>query len=399
VHVLVVGASLAGARTVQALRREGSDAPVTLVDAATEVACDRPPLSKKYLADPATSPVPVLTPDQLAALDVSLELGRRAEALDPVARTVDLDDGRSLPYDALVIATGSAPRTLPGVPDLAGVTTLRTATDAALIRAALTDGARVVVVGGGFVGAEVAWTARSLGRSATIVEPLPHLMARGLGPVLGDVFTRRHVAAGTDVRLGVGVASVDGGPGGSVSSVTLTDGSSVPADLVVIGVGTVPVTGWLAGSGLDVRDGVLCDDRLAAVGASDVYAAGDVARWNSARLGGPVRVEHWTNAVEHGPVVAKNITGTPTVYDAVPYVWSDQLGARLQIFGRVGPDDEVRFVHGGPDEPSFVAVTGDGTRLHAVVGYGAMKQLLPFRKLLLDGADWAAATGAAGVAA
>lgn len=393
-HVLVVGASLAGARTVQALRREGADATVTLVDAAAEVACDRPPLSKKYLADPGTEPVPVLTPAQLADLDVTLELGRRAESLDPVARTVGLDDGRALPYDALVIATGSAPRTLPGLPHLAGVTTLRTAADAALIRAALVDGARVVVVGGGFVGAEVAWTARALGRPATIVEPLPGLMLRGLGPVLGDAFTRRHLAAGTDVRLGVGVASVDGSAG-RVSSVTLTDGSAVPADLVVIGVGTVPVTAWLAGSGLDVTDGVLCDGRLAAAGATGVYAAGDVARWHSVRLGGPVRVEHWTNAVEHGPVVAKNIAGTPTVYDAVPYVWSDQLGARLQIFGRVRPDDEVRFVHGGPDEPSFVAVTGDGTRLHAVVGYGAMKQLLPFRKLLLDGAAWADATAVA----
>lgn len=388
-RVVVVGASLAGARTVQALRREGSDATVALVDAATEVACDRPPLSKKYLADPATVPVPVLTAEQLASLDVTLELGRRAEGLDPVARTVGLDDGRSLAYDALVIATGSAPRTLPGLPDLAGVTTLRTAADAALIKAALADGARVVVVGGGFVGAEVAWTARALGRPATIVEPLPGLMLRGLGPELGGVFTRRHVAAGTDVRLGVAVASVDGS-GGRVSSVTLTDGTTVPADLVVIGVGTVPVTGWLAGSGLDVSDGVRCDGRLAAVGASDVYAAGDVARWHSERLGGPVRVEHWTNAVEHGPVVAKNIAGTPTVYDAVPYVWSDQLGARLQIFGRVHPDDEVRYVFGGPDEPAFVAVTGDGTRLHAAIGYGAMKQLLPFRKLLLDGAAWPA---------
>jgi NADPH-dependent 2,4-dienoyl-CoA reductase/sulfur reductase-like enzyme len=397
VRVLVVGASLAGARTVQALRREGSDARITLVDAGDAVACDRPPLSKKFLADPAVSAVPVLTPEELDALDVDLVLGRRATVLDTGAREVALDDGSRLAYDALVIATGSAPRTVPGIAMLPGVTTLRTDADAALIRAALVDGARVVVVGGGFVGAEVAWTARSHGRTATIVEPLPHLMARGLGPTLGEAFTRRHAAAGTDLRLGVGVAAVSGTS--RVESVTLTDGTVLPADLVVVGVGTVPQTGWLAGSGLDVTDGVLCDARLAAVGASGVYAAGDVARWTHPRHDAPIRVEHWTNAVEHGPVVAANISGRPTVYDAQPYVWSDQLGGRLQIFGRVGADDEVRYVFGGPDEPRFVAVTGNGGRLNAVVGFAAVPKLLPYRKLLVEGASWQAALDLAGVAA
>jgi NADPH-dependent 2,4-dienoyl-CoA reductase/sulfur reductase-like enzyme len=397
VRVLVVGASLAGARTVQALRREGSDARITLVDAGDAVACDRPPLSKKFLADPTVSAVPVLTPDELDALDVDLVLGRRATALDTGAREVALDDGRRLAYDALVIATGSAPRTVPGIAMLPGVTTLRTAADAALIRAALVDGARVVVVGGGFVGAEVAWTARSHGRTATIVEPLPHLMSRGLGPTLGEAFTRRHAAAGTDLRLGVGVASVSGTS--RVESMTLTDGTVLPADLVVVGVGTVPQTAWLTGSGLDVTDGVLCDARLAAVGTTGVYAAGDIARWEHPRHDAPIRVEHWTNAVEHGPVVAANIGGRPTTYDALPYVWSDQLGGRLQIFGRVGADDEVRYVFGGPDEPRFVAVTGNGGRLTAVVGFAAVPKLLPYRKLLVEGASWQAALDLAGVAA
>jgi NADPH-dependent 2,4-dienoyl-CoA reductase/sulfur reductase-like enzyme len=397
VRVLVVGASLAGARTVQALRREGSDARITVVDAGAGIACDRPPLSKKFLADPAVSAEPVLTPEQLDTLDVDLVLGRRATSLDTGSRVVALDDGRDLPYDALVIATGSAPRTLPGIAMLPGVTVLRTAEDAAAIRSAIVAGARTVVVGGGFIGAEVAWTARGHGCTATIVEPLPHLMARGLGPTLGEAFTRRHAAAGTDLRLGVGVASVAGTS--RVESVTLTDGTVLPADLVVVGVGTVPQTAWLAGSGLDVTDGVLCDPRLAAVGASDVYAAGDIARWHHPRHDVPMRVEHWTNAVEHGPVVAANICGRPTSYDAVPYVWSDQLGGRLQIFGRVGADDEVRYVFGGPDEPKFVAVTGDGNRLNAVVGFAAVPKLLPYRKLLVEGASWQAALELAGVAA
>jgi NADPH-dependent 2,4-dienoyl-CoA reductase/sulfur reductase-like enzyme len=299
-----------------------------------------------------------------------------------VARVVTVDDGRTIPYDALVVATGSAPRTLPGLAPLPGVTTLRTATDAATIRSALHAGARTVVVGGGFIGAEIAWAARSRGCDVTIVEPLPAMMIRGLGPSLAEAFTRRHADAGVRLRLGAGVTAVEGA--GRVERVRLDDGSAVPADLVVVGVGTVPQTGWLRGSGLDVTDGLLCDERLAAVGATGVYAAGDVARWHHPRYGEPIRVEHWTNAVEQAPVVAANILGAATVYDAVPYVWSDQLGARLQIFGRIRPDDEVRYVFGGPDEAKFVAVAGRGDRLSAVVGFGALKQLLPYRKQLLE---------------
>lgn len=357
-HVLIVGASLAGTRTLQALRREGCDARVTLVEAADAVACDRPPLSKTFLGDASIKPRPVLAAEQLASLDVTLALGRRAVDLEPASRSVGLDDGDRLEYDALVIATGSAPRWLPGLPRMAGITALRTDADAARIRTALLAGARVVVMGGGFIGAEVASTARSLGRPVTIVEPLPHLMARGLGPRLGEVLTRRHRESGVSLRLGVGVAGVVGSD--RVTGVVLTDGAEVPADLVVVGIGTTPVTDWLRGSGLDVTDGVLCDSRLAAIGATDVYATGDVARWHHPRSGGPVRVEHWTNAVEHSAVVAANVCGRPTAYDGVPYVWSDQLGARLQIFGRVGPTDEVHYVFGGPDESRFVAVVGDG---------------------------------------
>jgi 3-phenylpropionate/trans-cinnamate dioxygenase ferredoxin reductase subunit len=386
VRVVVVGASLAGIRTVEALRRAGCDARVTVVDAAGAIACDRPPLSKEFLADPAVAARPLLTAGQLAGLDVDLVLGHRATALDTGGRRIELDDSRRLPYDTLVVATGSAPRTLPGLEPLAGVHVLRTDEHATAIRAALVGGARTVVVGGGFIGAEVAWAARALGCDVSIVEPLPTLMTRGLGPALGEAFARRHAAAGVRLRLGVGVSAIVGA--GRVEMVRLSDGSTLPADLVVIGVGTAPQTDWLAGSGLEIDDGVRCDARLAALGADGVYAAGDVARWDHPGYREPVRVEHWTNAVEHARIVAANICGHATVYGALPYVWSDQLGGRLQIVGRVRPTDEVRYVFGGPDEPRFVAVTGGPDGLGAVVGFDAVRELMRFRKLLLDGVSW-----------
>ncbi|MFW3169319.1 NAD(P)/FAD-dependent oxidoreductase [Geodermatophilus sp. CPCC 206100] len=388
-RIVVVGASLAGVRTVQGLRRRGSDAEVVLVGeepgSPDGVAADRPPLSKEVLADPAAAPAPLASPEALAELDVRL-VTARATDLDLGRRAVVLHGGDELSYDALVLATGSTARTLPGLEPRPGVHLLRTASDAVAIRAAALPGRRVVVVGGGFIGTEVAWTLHHTGCPVTLVEPLPALLVRGLGPELGTAVTRRHAAAGVDVRLGASVASVEGGDE-RVTGVTLTDGSVLPADVVVLGLGTVPATDWLAGSGLDLRDGVVCDERLAARGAEDVFAVGDLARWHHPRYGEDVRVEHWTNAVETAGVVAANLTGTPTVHDAVPYVWSDQLGARLQVVGRVRPSDEVRVVHGDLDG-AFVALTGDAGRLSAAVGFGATRALLPYRRMVADGVPW-----------
>jgi 3-phenylpropionate/trans-cinnamate dioxygenase ferredoxin reductase subunit len=388
VRVLVVGASLAGIRTVQALRRRGSDAEVVLVagepGAADGLAADRPPLSKVFLADAAVAPVPIASPEALAGLGVHVIPGRATD-LDLTARRVALHGGETLGYDQLVVATGSSPRTLPGLEPRPGVHVLRTAADAAAIRAACVPGARVVVVGGGFIGTEVAWTVHELGGEIAVVEPLPTLLVRGLGPQLGAAFTRRHAAAGIDVHLGVGVAGIEGQD--RAEAVRLTDGTLLPADVVVLGLGTTPETAWLLNSGLDVRDGVVCDQHLAARGAPGVWAAGDVARWHHPRYGEDVRVEHWTNAVECATVVAAGLTGEPVVHDAVPYVWSDQLGARLQVFGRVRPQDEIRVAFGDPDG-AFVALSGGDGVLQAVVGFGALKQLMPYRKLLVAGASW-----------
>ena len=388
-RVVVVGASLGGVRTVQGLRRRGCTDEIVLVGSepgsADGVASDRPPLSKAYLSGTAESAPPLVSPEDLAGLDVALVQGRATD-LDLPGRRVVLHGGNAIGFDRLVLATGSSPRWVPELEPRPGVHTLRTAADGAAIRAASADGARVVVVGGGFIGAEVAGTLTALGRKVTVVEPLPALMIRGLGPEIGAVFTRRHIAAGVDVRLGAGVTAIEGGD--RVEGVVLTDGTRLPADLVVLGLGTVPETAWLADSGLDLRDGVVCDEHLAAVGAEGVYAVGDIARWRHPRYGEDVRVEHWTNAVETAAVVAANLTGEPTVHDALPYVWTDQLGARLQVFGQVRPQDELqrrlRRPRRDASSPSPVATACSAS----VIGFGAIKQLMPYRKLLVSGAGW-----------
>jgi len=325
-----------------------------------------------------------VSPADLASLDIALVEGRATD-LDLDGRRVVLHGGNALGFDRLVVATGSAPRSVPELEPRPGVYALRTAADAATIRTAAGEGSRVVVVGGGFIGAEIAGTLTALGRQVSVVEPLPALMIRGLGPELGAVFTRRHVAAGVDVHLGAGVTAIEGGD--RVDGVRLTDGSKLAADVVVLGLGTVPETGWLADSGLILRDGVVCDGHLAAAGVDGVYAVGDVARWRHPRYGEDVRVEHWTNAVETAAVVAANLTGEPSVHEALPYVWTDQLGARLQVFGQVRPQDELRVVFGDL-HGSFVAVTGGDGLLRSVIGFGAIKQWMPYRKLLLAGAGW-----------
>jgi NADPH-dependent 2,4-dienoyl-CoA reductase/sulfur reductase-like enzyme len=394
-RILIVGASLAGVHTAQALRRKGSEAELALVGdepgALDGVAADRPPLSKKFLADPATEAPPLISRAALDELGVRL-VTARATDLDLGARRVALHGGDNLAFDALVIATGSTPRTLPELEPRSGVFVLRTATDAAAIRSGCSPGSRVVVIGGGFIGSEAAWTLHARGHEVTIVEPLPSLMVRGLGPHIGTAFTRRHAEAGIQLRLGSAVSAIEGTD--RVQGVRLVDGTLLRADVVVLGLGTVPETAWLADSGLDLRDGVVCDGHLAAAGAEGVYAVGDVARWRHPRYAEDVRVEHWTNAIETADVVAANLTGTPTLHDSPPYVWTEQLGGRLQVSGRVRPQDEMQVVYGDLDG-AFVALSGGDGFLQSVISFAAVKQMLPFRELLAAGARWKDALAAA----
>ena len=286
--------------------RRASTAPVALVGAEDHLPYDRPPLSKKVLAGEWEPDRIALRRDGgLDALGLDARLGVRAVRLDPAERTVHLSDGDALTYDALVIATGSEVRRLPGQPELDGLHMLRTLDDSLALRAALTNGSpRVVVVGAGFIGSEVASTAHGLGCAVTVVEALPVPLVRALGPEMGAACAALHRDNGVDVRLGVGVEGFDGRD--RVEGVRLTDGTVLAADVVVVGVGVAPATGWLEGSGLELRDGIVCDASLAA-GPPGVYAAGDVCRWPNELFGEEMRVEHWTNAAEQGAHAARAI--------------------------------------------------------------------------------------------
>jgi 3-phenylpropionate/trans-cinnamate dioxygenase ferredoxin reductase subunit len=397
--VVIVGASLAGLRAAEELRARGYAGAVTLVGEEVHRPYDRPPLSKQVLAGtwgPERIALAVADAAGIDALGLEWRLGARAEGVDLAARAVALADGSSLPYDGLVVATGATPRALPGTGHLAGVHTLRTLDDCLDIHKALAAGpGRVVVVGGGFIGAEVAATCRGHGIDVTLVEALPVPLGRVLGDEIGAVMAAVHRDHGVDVRLGVGVAALDPSPAdaGRVGRVRLADGSAVPADLVVVGIGVAPATGWLAGSGLTIDDGVVCDETTLAAPA--VVAAGDVARWPSRRFGGLVRVEHWDNAVTMGTHAARRLLaelgepgGEVAAYDPVPWFWSDQYDRKVQLAGRSVDADEVRVVDGSTGERRFVALYRKGDRLVAVLAMNRPRPMMAYRSLIQQGASW-----------
>ena len=341
--VTIVGASLAGVRVAQALRRLGFTETITMLGDEPHRPYDRPPLSKDFLdADGGSAPPPLLSDQEFSELDLDLRLSRRATGLDPSGRKVELADGEHVAYDRLVIATGARARRHPLGAGREGFLSLRTVDDATAIRAALDGRPSVVVLGGGFIGAEVAAAVRKRGLDVTMIEMLPAPMARSLGPTVGTLLARLHEDHGVRVRLGTTVTTVRGS--GHVAELELADGSVVTADLVIEGLGATPATGWLAESGLDVNDGIACDADLRVSGQMSIFAAGDVARRPHDLLGETVRIEHWTNAGEHGEIVAAAIMGAPRPADTVPYVWSDQYGSRIQVVGRPRPDDAVTVV-------------------------------------------------------
>jgi 3-phenylpropionate/trans-cinnamate dioxygenase ferredoxin reductase component len=399
--ITVVGASLAGLRAAEELRGRGYDGRLTVVGDEVHQPYDRPPLSKQVLAgewDADRLPLTVAHAEGLDGLDIDWRLGVRATALDLAGHSVALEDGDAVPFDGLVIATGATPRTLPGTGHLAGVHTLRTIDDCLEVRQALeTDPKRVVVVGGGFIGAEVAATCRTRGLDVTLLEALPVPLGRALGEEIGAVMADLHRDHGVDVRLGVGVEGLDGdAAGGRVERVRLADGSVVEADLVVVGVGVVPNTGWLEGSGLTLDNGVVCDETTLA--APGVVAAGDVARWPSRRFGELMRVEHWDNAITMGAHAARRLLCEVEPYDPVPWFWSDQYDRKIQLAGRSSDADEVRIVDGSTDERRFVALYRRGDRLTGVLAMNRPRPLLTYRRLIERGASWDEALAEAGLA-
>ena len=382
-RVVVVGASLAGLSALEALRSEGFEGELIAVGAEPTLPYDRPPLSKQVLQGHWEPEKAALRDQsQYDALGVTWHLGRRATALDVAARTVTLDDGEPLAYDGLVIATGAAPRQLPGGQELAGIHVLRTLEDCLAIRADLETASRLCVVGAGFIGAEVAASARVLGVDVTVLEALPAPLARAFPPELGAACAGLHTDQGVDLRLGVTVAGFEGD--GRVTGVRLGDGSVVEADVVVVGVGVVPETGWLESSGLRLDNGVVCD-ATCATSAPGVVAAGDIARWPNSLFGETMRVEHWSNAVEQGAAAAQRLLAGPgeaVDFAPVPYFWSDQYDTKIQFLGRCCPTDEVRVVDGSLEERRFVALFGRDGRLVGALAFSRPRLLMAYRKLL-----------------
>lgn len=382
--VVVVGAGLGGLRVCEALRQKGFDGPITLVGEERHPPYSRPPLSKEVLRGDPPETAQLRSDSELAALEVNLRLGVAAAALRVDAREVVLADGARLTYDDVVLATGAAPRALPGSA-LAGVHVLRTLDDCLAIRGALHAGAKLVVVGAGFIGLEVAASARSYDCEVTVVDMLPAPLERIFDPAVGRTLQALHEANGVTFRLGVGVAGLRGT--GRVTGVELGDASTVDADFVVVGIGVTPATGWLATSGLELDDGVRCDESLRA--APGVWAVGDLARWSHPTSPLGLRVEHWTNATEQAQSVATSVVaGTPQPFVTVPYFWSDQYDAKLQSLGTVTKGDELHVVVGALDAPKWTALVRSGDRLGGVVGLRSARHVMKLRPLLAAGASW-----------
>lgn len=386
-RIVVVGASAAGLAAAETLRREGYDGTLTLVGDEPLTPYDRPPLSKQLLAgEREPERLALRTPDALAALGLDLRLDVAATRLEPADRSVELADGSALPYDGLVIATGVRPRRLPGE----GAHVLRNLDDALTLRERLTPGRRLVVVGAGFLGAEAAAVAWRLGCEVTLLEPAPVPLAHAVGMEVGEILTNAHLERGVNLRCGVTVTEV------TEDGVRLADGERIEADEVLVAVGSVPNTEWLAGSGLTVGDGVVCDEYCEAAWGSPrpeaggVYAAGDVARWYNPLFGTSMRIEHRTTAAEQGMAAARNLLAAPQArkpFAPVPYFWSDQYDMKIQAYGYLRGHDAVAVVEGDLADRRFVAAYRTGDRVTGALAIGMPpKAIRPWRQAIATGA-------------
>lgn len=388
--LVVVGASLAGLRAVEAARRADYTGSITLIGAEQHLPYDRPPLSKSFLTNDAKATY-YLDEDALCrGLSVDLRLGVTARALDPSTRTVITDVG-PVRYSKLLVATGAHARTLDHLPVLAGVSTLRTLDDAAAVRASLQAAADVVVVGAGFIGAEIASSARAGGARVTIVEAAAVPLVRAVGEVVGRVLSTVHERHGTRLLCGTTIKELIGDR--HVTGVRLSTGEVLRADAVVLGVGAAPTTDWLATSGiaLDPSDkGVVCDKYLES-SIPGVYAAGDVAHWPNGLFEETMRLENWTNAATQAAHAAENAVRPyqRRPYETVPYFWSDWYGERIQFVGTTAAD--VSIVRGGPDEDRLVALYRREDRLVGAATLNEPRKIMKYRKFIGERGLWSAA--------
>ncbi len=390
-RIAIIGASLAGLSAARALRAQGFDGNLTVVGDETRRPYDRPPLSKEFLCGDMTEADLALEADD-DDLQADWILGAPATKLDTCSGAVELADGTRVEADGLVIATGSRARRWPGRDAMAGVHVIRTIDDAIALRADLQPGAALVVIGAGFIGAEVASTARKLGMDVTVVEAAPTPLGIQLGERLGAVVAAAHATNGTKLVCGVGVAGITGEHRGlragddadRVTGVDLADGRHLPADVVVVGIGGIPNTEWLLGSGLMLGNGVLCGSN-GQTAIPNVVAVGDCAAWHDPMTGSAHRVEHWTGALERPAIAVSTLLSggldqsTPV---KPPYFWSDQYGSRIQFAGMARPDDEVTIEEGSCEDGCFLATYRRDGRLVAVLGVDQPRMFTRWRRQL-----------------
>lgn len=392
--IAVIGASLSGLRAAQQLRSQGYDGALVLVGAERHLPYDRPPLSKDYLLGKVgIADLALADQTDIDELDAQWHLGVAADRLDVPGGRVVLASGEDIQADAVVIATGGVPRRLPAAEGLVGVHVLRTLEDADALRGDLTGGAEnVVVIGAGFIGAEVAASCRTLGLDVTIVEAMPVPLSVALGPELGAVCAGLHAANGVPLLTGRTVidwlTADDGAGRRRVTGLELSDGRRLRADVVVVGIGMQPAAGWLADSGLFLDNGVLTDAGYV-TDRPNIVAVGDVARPYNPRTGRNVRREHWTDAAEGPAIAVRNLLAGRTVQhvDKPSYFWSDQYGTRIQFAGAADPSDEVRFLDGAPADGAFVATYHRGDATTAVLAMNSPRQFTRLRRQLAAAAQ------------
>ena len=384
-RIVIVGGGLAGHRAACALVDADFDGEVTIVGEEAHRPYDRPPLSKQVLGGVHEDESTFYDSEVLAA--VNWKLGAPAAALDVGRSVVTLADGDEVPYDGLIIATGRRARELPGFHDREGVHTLRTLDDSQALRAAAEQDKRVAIIGAGFIGCEVAATLRTAGvHEVSVIEMAPHPMPV-VGPEVGARAAKLHTDHGVQLHLGVGVSGLEGDD--RVEAVRLESGERIPADLVLVAVGSAPNSEWLEGSGLELNKGtVVCDEHCFALGTDNVVAAGDVASWPHPDTGGePVWVEHWTNARDMGATAAINLivdARARAAHVTVPTFWSDQYHVKIKSAGFLGAADRIEVIEEDPEKPSLVAEAHKGDLLTGAIVFNKNRRIIDYQRQLAE---------------
>lgn len=387
-RVVIVGASLAGLSAAKGLRQAGYNGAITILGAEAERPYKRPPLSKQLLVGLDPPGGPWLRDEPALAID--LRLGEAAIGVDLAAREVVGASGARLPFDGLVIATGADPINPWRDAGLSGVHVLRTMADSAAVAASLRDAESVAVVGAGFIGAEAAAAARKLGRRATLIDALPAPHAQVLGGLFGQACAALHADHGTALRMGAAVVGMEADGSDAVAGVRLRSGELIDADLVVVGVGVRPATRWLEGSGIALDDGVVCDETCAALDLAGapipgIVAAGDVARWRNPLFGEAMRVEHWDNASAQGRAAGRRLMGIEQPYELMPYFWSDQYDAKIQVVGAGRPDDDAELAEGSLQDRAFVVTYRREGRIVGAAAMNMLHRLSHYRNAIMEG--------------